>query len=289
MNGIGVVVGNERGSVKIMNVYDEPGGRRNVRLDGIRKIFDEWEGKKIMVGDVNAKNVAWGGNITDERGEDVLEWVMEKGYLVENDCESPPTFYSNRGESWVDITISESVQVKEWRVCMEETMSDHRMIEFCLMGLPKMRRELVANVRGTNWAGVEQMMLGYQPGRLVTKEDIDREALQIQDRIKEACRKFIPRSERVMDMEREWWSLELESLRRRVRRIRREAQNASGEERRRRMEEHRRERNRYKRAIGSARINWLRERWSGSRMKIHGTEPIDSSTMIERRRCRLTS
>nr|XP_023019617.1 odorant receptor Or1-like [Leptinotarsa decemlineata] len=50
-----------------------------------------------------------------------------------------------------------------------------------------MRKALVANVRGTDWAGVEQMMLGYQLGRLETKEDIDREALQLQERIKKAC------------------------------------------------------------------------------------------------------
>ncbi|XP_074036728.1 uncharacterized protein [Leptinotarsa decemlineata] len=238
-----------------MNVYDDPGGKRHMRMDAIRRIFDEWEGKKILVGDVNAKNVAWGGNTTDERGEDVLEWVMKKGYLIENDCESPATFSSNRGESWVDLTISESVQVNEWRVCVEETMSDHRMIEFSLMGLPKMRRALVANVRGTDWAGVEQMMLGYQPGRLETKEDIDREAMQLQERIKEACMKFIPRSEKVMNTEREWWTVELHT-----KACKENKEGGTKCEWRRRMEEHRRERNRHKRAIGTARINWLRER-----------------------------
>ncbi|XP_074031352.1 uncharacterized protein [Leptinotarsa decemlineata] len=153
MNGIGIIVGNERKSMRIINVYDEPGGRRNIRMEAIRMIFDEWEGRKILVGDVNAKNTAWGGNITDERGEDILDWVTEKGYTMENACGSPATFHSNRGESWVDLTVSENVQVNDWKVSMDETLSDHRMIEFTVMGLPKMKRVSVTNVRRTNWEG----------------------------------------------------------------------------------------------------------------------------------------
>nr|XP_023015496.1 uncharacterized protein LOC111504990 [Leptinotarsa decemlineata] len=136
MNGIGIVVGNERKSMRIMNVYDEPGGRRNIRMEGIWMIFDEWEGRKILVGDVNAKNTAWSGNITDDRGEDLLDWSR----------------HSNRGESLVDLTVSGNVQVDDWKVSTDETLSDHRMIEFTVMELPKMRRVTVTNVRRANWA-----------------------------------------------------------------------------------------------------------------------------------------
>ncbi|XP_074030050.1 uncharacterized protein [Leptinotarsa decemlineata] len=234
-----------------MNVYDVPGGKRNLGLDTIPRIFDGWEGRKILVGDMNVKNKAWDGNTTDERGKDVLEWVMERGYMVGNDCGTPATFFSTRGESWVDLTISENAQVNEWKVCMEEIMSDDRMIDFCLMGLPKMRRAVVTNVRGNNWDGLERMMSEYHPRRLNTKEEIEREATMLQERLREACMKFIPSSEKVMDMEGERWNVELESLRR---------QRSLRLERRRRKEEYRRERSRYKRMIRIARVTFLRER-----------------------------
>ena len=87
----------------------------------------------LVLGDFNAKNLAWGSRCTDVRGRMVEDWALEKGLVVLNRG-SVPTCVRMRGESVVDISFASpalSPRVIDWRV-MEgvETYSDHRYIRF---------------------------------------------------------------------------------------------------------------------------------------------------------------
>ncbi|CAK1579721.1 unnamed protein product [Parnassius mnemosyne] len=87
----------------------------------------------LVLGDFNAKNLAWGSRRTDVRGRMVEDWALETGLVVLNRG-SVPTCVRMRVESVVDISFASpalSPRATDWRV-MEgvETYSDHRYIRF---------------------------------------------------------------------------------------------------------------------------------------------------------------
>ena len=53
--------------------------------------------------------------------------------IVLNDPNSQPTFDSERGQSWIDLTVCGDLiadKIRNWRVVNEESLSFHKMIEF---------------------------------------------------------------------------------------------------------------------------------------------------------------
>lgn len=68
------------------------------------------------MGDINAKNEAWGGSEHDKRGQDLMQWALLNKCTVENNADSEPTFETVRSKGWVDVTITKGVQVVDWEV-----------------------------------------------------------------------------------------------------------------------------------------------------------------------------
>lgn len=93
----------------VVAVYDEPGGRTNERVRGRMAEWGRHKGPTIVAGDFNAKHEAWGGIITDPRGEELLELAIMFGWELANDSGQGPTFESVNGRSWVDVTWTRGV------------------------------------------------------------------------------------------------------------------------------------------------------------------------------------
>ncbi|KAJ0178588.1 hypothetical protein K1T71_005363 [Dendrolimus kikuchii] len=87
----------------------------------------------LVLGDFNAKAVAWGSPSTCARGEALEEWAIEKGLVVLNRG-SVHTCVRQQGGSIVDVTFASpelARRVRDWRVVTGvETLSDHRYIRF---------------------------------------------------------------------------------------------------------------------------------------------------------------
>ncbi|KAJ0177461.1 hypothetical protein K1T71_007470 [Dendrolimus kikuchii] len=87
----------------------------------------------LVLGDFNAKSVAWGSPRTCARGEALEEWAIEKGLVVLNRG-SVHTCVRQQGGSIVDVTFASpelARRVRDWRVVTGvETLSDHRYIRF---------------------------------------------------------------------------------------------------------------------------------------------------------------
>ncbi|KAG5890062.1 hypothetical protein JTB14_020307 [Gonioctena quinquepunctata] len=88
------------------------------------------EGRIIVAGDLNAKKMIWEGQETDDRGKNIMNWVVTNSYLIENNRRDKATFSSNRAESWVDLTITRGTTISGWQVEDQETLSDHRFITY---------------------------------------------------------------------------------------------------------------------------------------------------------------
>ncbi|KAJ0172319.1 hypothetical protein K1T71_012292 [Dendrolimus kikuchii] len=87
----------------------------------------------LVLGDLNAKSVAWGSPSTCARGEALEEWVIEKGLVVLNRG-SVHTCVRQQGGSIADVSFASpelARRVRDWRVVTGvETLSDHRYIRF---------------------------------------------------------------------------------------------------------------------------------------------------------------
>ncbi|KAJ8967290.1 hypothetical protein NQ314_002963 [Rhamnusium bicolor] len=119
-------------------------------------------------GDFNGKNVAWGGVVTDERGEEIHDWVVMNAWNVVNGLADPPSFCSNRGENWVILVLTKDVMVNDWSVDEnEESLSDHRYVSYSMevgraeRGARRWRYE----VKGVDWERFERSMSEEWMGR----------------------------------------------------------------------------------------------------------------------------
>ncbi|MCP3663266.1 MAG: reverse transcriptase-like protein [Gammaproteobacteria bacterium] len=181
----------------------------------------------VMGCDANAHNAAlWGSTDTNKRGED-LELFLTSTHLDVLNRGRIGTFHDHRREEVIDITIctnSFSPNIFDWRVDLEESMSDHRHILFEIRAnapLPTYYR----STKQTDWVLYKKRL-----GELFVESEVDslpcRTEAEIERKVgamhevmskafHEACPLKRVRSKRSVP----WWSDELTQLRKEARRL----------------------------------------------------------------------
>ena len=94
--------------------------------------------------DSNGHSPLWGPDEVelDKIGELTEDVLGEGDLIVVNHCDSPPTFYGDRGQrSWIDIIVASPALVAhivDWKVdTANDVASDHRLIVTRIMGKPQ--------------------------------------------------------------------------------------------------------------------------------------------------------
>ena len=100
--------------------------------------------------DCNAHSSLWGCNDLNQRGEELEEFVFQKGLSVHN-VGNDPTWEARGSSSIIDITISLNIgdDLSDWRV-NETTFSDHNMLSFAL-GSTQSSKIMVRNFHKAKW------------------------------------------------------------------------------------------------------------------------------------------
>ncbi|GBM10210.1 hypothetical protein AVEN_262485-1 [Araneus ventricosus] len=103
-------------------------------LQKLESIIEVHQDSFISInGEFNAKSSAWGPTEQDERGKALLELVFRQDLVIGNDIYSAPTFDSERGKSWIDLTLTKNISrevFKNWVVQQDVTASDHNLITY---------------------------------------------------------------------------------------------------------------------------------------------------------------
>ncbi|XP_037874346.1 uncharacterized protein LOC119630099 [Bombyx mori] len=123
--------------VFILGVYFSPNrtlAEFEVFLSELSRVVGRSHSQRILVlGDLNAKSLAWGSSRTCPRGRAVEEWLVGSGLLVLNRG-AELTCVRRLGGSVIDVTFATpdvANRVRGWAVMVgEETLSDHRYIRF---------------------------------------------------------------------------------------------------------------------------------------------------------------
>lgn len=107
----------------------------------------------IIIGaDCNAHHSLWNSSDTNRRGELLVEYLTTTCLDIQNvGCE--PTFANKIRQEVIDITLMTqnlSNRIKNWAVSCEETLSDHKEINF-QVDCKTMPGALYRNPRNTDW------------------------------------------------------------------------------------------------------------------------------------------
>jgi hypothetical protein len=79
----------------------------------------------------------WNDIYTNKRGKTLKEFIIINDLLVMNEKMEVPTFKSNRGRSWIDLTICNNIlarNIRRWTCGEEENCSHHKIILFDIGG-----------------------------------------------------------------------------------------------------------------------------------------------------------
>ncbi|KAL0860240.1 hypothetical protein ABMA27_010547 [Loxostege sticticalis] len=205
-------------------------------------------GQVAVLGDLNARSMAWGDRVTKPKGRVLELWATTVGLSLLNRGNTY-TCVRRRGGSIVDVSFATpalAARVRRWEVDLAVTLSDHRHVRieiadhssavrsgrervspFPRWALTRLDREMAKEAAFVqDWFG--------QP----TGPDVDDAALRLRGAMTEVCDASMPRSHRPPPKKAVyWWSTDLEDLRvaclgalRSYRRYRRRAQGHAEEE-----------------------------------------------------------
>lgn len=187
----------------------------------------------LIIGcDANAHNECYGSTDTNQRGENLLEFVLGTNLTIEN-VGTEPTFVTSTREEVIDLTLSSSDisgYLTGWNVLREISLSDHRYIIFKIVS-ERIEKNGTSyrNPRRTNW-GLRQSVgkKNKKFGLIKTTEELDRaaECLNniLQSSFEENCEITVARAN-----VSPWWNNELEKLRKKTRLASRRARLSDSE------------------------------------------------------------
>lgn len=254
-NTVTVRITNTNPPLVVSSIYSEPKARLKAHLNRIEGISKDINRNLIIAGDFNAKNVVWGGETTDRRGERLLDTIVRSGMNIENSGNSEPTFHSTNGRSWIDLTLTKNTSITEWMVETAESLSDHKYISFSTslaVQNPKLRSTY--NVKQADWELFRSHITKHNYTITAGNKTPNEQAEQLQNVATEACNNAMPKrkgtSRKIYNT---WWTEELQRMKTKLRRTRRKMQNATTAEEKSDLQEKLREyRKKYKNNINSA-------------------------------------
>ncbi|GBN40508.1 hypothetical protein AVEN_275212-1 [Araneus ventricosus] len=130
-------------------------------------VLDLLQTRNILIaGDANVRSTLWGSDLPDHGPQDgggpLIELILARNLLIWNNSDSLPTFETEKGKSWIDVTLSsQSLYHRKgsWDV-HRTTLSDHNPITFTINGVtcvplppghPKLsQRQLLKLAKATN-------------------------------------------------------------------------------------------------------------------------------------------
>ena len=108
----------------------------------------------IIGSDTNSHHTLWGNRISNERGEELMDFFSSLGLTWANKG-ATPTFLNSRGHnSIIDLTITNQKGedlISNWHVSNLFSNSDHRYIMFDITAGPKKEPKVIRLVKNTDW------------------------------------------------------------------------------------------------------------------------------------------
>lgn len=198
--------------------------------------FSASYGIPIIIGaDCNAHHSLWNSSNTNTRGEKLVEYLATTCLDIQN-YGNEPTYVNSRRQEIIDITLASqtiSNRITRWHVSCEETLSDHREINFTLECTTQ-KDVLFRNPRFTDW-NIFSKVLKSKINKLHNLQDIntpdklDRAVERLTKSLNSAYICACPGRVKAPKRNR-WWNNELQKLKLETRKLYRIARASKGSE-----------------------------------------------------------
>jgi ribonuclease HI len=219
----------KRRKTRVINIYDQ-NIQRNERIT--RPIKEtQWErvlqGRVIFLGDFNARSQLWDPNGKGENAKD-LEEIIEKFGLILNNDTRVFTREQGKSKSVIDLAFTTpQLGLLETWITLEESQipSDHKaiLLEFQEIQDPQKYQKTQGEVTGWRLDSIpeeieERMAREWysraenRPQYLSTTQDLEDEAIWIQETLVEILDSHVPRV-RITPFSKRWWNQEIKDAR----------------------------------------------------------------------------
>ncbi|KAH7970305.1 hypothetical protein HPB49_002457 [Dermacentor silvarum] len=186
----------------------------------------------VLGGDFNAKHALWGPVVDDERGAQLVQFLCGNNLHILNHSDSIPTFETPYARSWIDVTLASISLVRngyQWFISQEDTLSDHRYIEFSLRDAAS-----VPEKRLTNYARARMLEVFRRDRwfecicrcRFSSAWMLDAAVDCFYAAYRALCKKYMRRGRPLGEGTKSWWTPQLSEERSRVRAMCRRYQRA---------------------------------------------------------------
>lgn len=192
----------------------------------------------LLVGmDANARSRMWhskvrlncrGHETYGNRAEDLEELLLRNNMQVVNEPSPWFTFCGPRGQSDIDVTVAnEALTTKfasRWEVKPEAVHSDHNLLLITLRkeDEPEISEQAGTrwNTKGANWPVFREKV--HTAVALLERDHLSADQLQLalDDIIVDACRACLREEQPVVAKKQRWWTPELATAKKEVRRLR---------------------------------------------------------------------
>jgi hypothetical protein len=103
-------------------------------LETIEDILQLTKGGGLTLAiDSNARSKLWSDTCTNTRERALEEFIITRDLLIINEATDIPTFQTNRGQSWIDLTLSNNIlaqKTRGWTCGEEESCAENKIIFF---------------------------------------------------------------------------------------------------------------------------------------------------------------
>lgn len=183
--------------------------------------FCKQNNKQFIIGcDANSHHTVWGSTDINNRGEYLYEYISANNIDLCNKG-NQPTFITKTRREVLDLTLCSpfiSPRVRKWQVSDEESLSDHRQIEF-EYDAGEIITVSYRNPRKTNWELYKNKVKSIQIDKIEDKNHLEKAAKNITDVIISAFNESCPVRKQKSNRDVPWWNDALGKLRKKARRL----------------------------------------------------------------------
>ena len=230
-------------NIYVVSVYCQYSHDIAVHLQHLESVLDELAGHSVLVGmDGNAHSPLWHcetrqyvgrGPDNEYRRNQLESLILGRGLIIHNAEGQPPTFSGPSGQSNVDITLTNrGAHVSDWQVHEGASISDHQLITFVVGSAGSLDRtqdddakQLRYRDSGVNWARFRGV-LHHRVGQLATRKSAASICKEYSGILAKTAQECLGTKQDSEGCGYEWWTPELDQLRRNVSKARREWQQS---------------------------------------------------------------
>ncbi|GBN38144.1 Putative protein in type-1 retrotransposable element R1DM [Araneus ventricosus] len=218
------------GQITVDSIYFPPSKDKTRAISDLEASIKDLDTSKLVLGgDINMRSILWGPDIPDHRAADdggpFVDFILKYSLQIINNPDSPSTFESKNGKSWIDVTVSSRGlhnKISNWTV-NKNVFSDHSYLSFDIslaagpiggfLRISKRKIYKLGNLVADKFRNAEAEI-----SKIHTKKGLNDWIQALTDFVRSVCKWTLPK--KAAHLKVPWWDLELELQRKKTRALR---------------------------------------------------------------------